>query len=103
MVETVMPPKKEYTVVLIDEPNHNASERRVIKVILIVQSRPVGFGREPLKEETIVVQYPAWGKSHYTGSVSLYPDNKAISYIESQEIAKVIDFALGKEKKTWHS
>lgn len=89
--------KRTYTIASIDEKDRNSGKRRMVVVELQRKSEPNSLGETGSKTDTIVVEYPAYGDTHYVNSVSKHMSGKTIDFIEAKAIAKEIKKFIGME------
>ena len=88
--------KKTYTVVSVDEKDFNSDRRHMVVIELQRTTKPDKLGEtDPVKYDTLMVHYPAYGETHFTRSVCEYPHNGVIDHIESEKISETIRAFLG--------
>ena len=82
--------KRTYTIISIDEKDRNSGKRRVVVVELECRSEPDALGETESKIETVMVEYPAYGGTHYVHQVAHHPTNRVINFVDAKAIAKEI-------------
>ena len=93
--EVKEPVLKSYRVVSISEENFNTEARRMVIVEVERKVAPDKIGEVGTSVETFLVQYPAYGKDHFTASIELHPPGKTINFIEAGAIAEQIKICMG--------
>ncbi len=88
--------KKTYTIVSIDEKDHNSGKRRSVVVELQCYSEPDSLGERESKTETIVIEYAAYGNTHYHHSMVHHPSKDIINFVDAKAISKEISRFIGK-------
>ncbi len=89
---------KSYRIVTIHERNFNTEFRRMVIVEIERTIEPDKLGETETIIENFMVQYPAYGKDHFTASVEFCPDGKSINFIEANAISAEIKSCVGEYK-----
>jgi len=87
---------KSYRVVSIHDRDFNTELRRMVLVEIERTTDPDKPGEAGTTVETFVVQYPAYGKEHYTASVEFHPDGNTINHMEATAVSSEIKLCVGK-------